>query len=245
MKGKILDKQLSYLIELQKLDLNIDKINFKKKELPEKIAQMDEEFATYVTNMDESKKKYEELNKRHSEQEDKLRRGIDSLKKTKERLLEVKTNKEYQAILKEIETIENKNSENEDEIISALEELDHVRIELKAREKDFDAYRLQYEKEKKKIEGEISQLDIDLSDCMQLNKDLRKQIRKELLKKYETIKAKRNGLAVVLVWKEVCGGCHMNIPPQLYIELQMSTDLLSCPNCNRIIYWFNQDKTDG
>ncbi len=107
-----MDKQLSYLIELQKLDLNIDKINVKKRELPEKIAQMDEEFRTYIANMDESKKKFEELNKRHGEKEDKLRRGIDTLKKTKERLLEVKTNKEYQAILKEIETIESKNSQN-------------------------------------------------------------------------------------------------------------------------------------
>ncbi len=240
-----MDKQLSYLIELQKLDLNIDKINVKKKELPEKIAQMDEEFRTHIASMDESKKKFEELNKLHSEKEDKLRRGTDTLKKTKERLLEVKTNKEYQAILKEIETIENKNSENEDEIISALEELDHVRSELKAKEKDFDTYRLQYEREKKKIEAEISQLDVDFSDCMQISKNLRKQIRNELLKKYETIKGKRNGLAVVSVWKEVCGGCHMNIPPQLYIELQRSMDLLSCPNCNRIIYWFNQDKTDG
>jgi len=239
-----LKEQLSYLIELQKLDLNIDKINVKKRELPEKIAQMDEEFGTYIAGMDESKKKYEELNKRHSEKEDKLRRGIDALKKTKERLLEVKTNKEYQAILKEIETIENRNSEDEDEIISALEELDHVRVELKAKEKDFDAYRLQYEKERKKMEEEISQLDVDFSGCLQISNDLRRQIRKELLKKYETIKDKRNGLAVVSVWKEVCGGCHMNIPPQLYIELQRSTDLQSCPNCNRIIHWFNQDKTD-
>jgi hypothetical protein len=245
MKGEILDKQLSYLIELQKLDLNIDKINVKKKELPEKIVEMDEEFRTCSTSLDESKNKFEELNKRHSEKEDKLRRGIDTLKKTKERLLEVKTNKEYQAILKEIETIENKNSENEDEIISALEELDHVRIELKTKEKDFDVYRSQYEKEKKKIEGEIRQLDIDLSEYMQISNELTRKIRKELLKKYETIKGKRNGRAVVFVWKEVCGGCHMNIPPQLYIELQRSTDLLYCPNCNRIIYWFNQDKTDG
>ena len=240
-----MDKQLSYLIELQKLDLDLDKINVKKRELPEKIAQMEEEFVTYAASMDESKKKYEELNKRHGEKEDKLRRGIETLKKTKERLLEVKTNKEYQAILKEIEMIENKNSETEDEIISTLEELDQVRVVLKSKEKDFNAYRLQYEKEKKRIEGEISQLEIDFSDYMQGCNNLKKQIRNELLKKYDTIKGKRNGLAVVSVWKEVCGGCHMNIPPQLYIELQRSTELLSCPNCNRIIYWFNQDKTDG
>ena len=239
-----MDRQLSYLIELQKLDLDIDKINVKKRELPEKVAQMDEEFTAYTASMDESKKKFDELNKRHAEKEDKLKRGIETLKKTKERLFEVKTNKEYQAILKEIEMLENKNSEAEDEIISVLEELDHVRVDLKAKEKEFNAYRLQYEKEKKRIEGEISRLEVDSSDCIKIDDNLRRQIRHELLKKYDTIKGKRNGLAVVSVWKEVCGGCHMNIPPQLYIELQRSTDLLFCPNCNRIMYWYNQDKDD-
>ncbi|MEN6321561.1 MAG: C4-type zinc ribbon domain-containing protein [Syntrophaceae bacterium] len=238
-------EQLTYLIELQNLDLIIGRINNKKMALPEKITQMDEEFGACNTSMEESRTKLEELNKRHSEKEEKLKRGIDTLKKAKERLLEVKTNKEYQAILKEIETIERKNSEIEDEIISSMEEIDHVRVELKEKEKDFNAYKLDYEKEKKKIAEEISQIDSELSESLQKSNDLRKQVRIELQKRYETIKGARNGLAVVPVWKEVCGGCHMNIPPQLYIELQRSAELLSCPNCNRIIYWHNQDKTDG
>jgi uncharacterized protein len=240
-----LKKQLSYLIELQELDLIIGRISVKKKELPEKVARMHEEFAANAAILEESRKKFDELNKRHSEKEDKLKKGIDTLKKTKDRLLEVKTNKEYQAILKEIETIEKKNSEVEDEIISALEEIDNIRVILKAKEKDFEANRLQFEKEKNRTEDEIGQLDVDLSASQQKSDDLRRKIRSELQKKYETIKGARNGLAVVSAWKEVCGGCHMNIPPQLYIELQRSTELLSCPNCNRIIYWFNQDNADG
>lgn len=238
-------EQLSYLIELQKLDLKIGEITVKKKELPEKIAQMDEEFMAITASMEEARNKLEELNKRRGEKEDKLKRGIDTRKKAIERQSEVKTNKEYQAILKEIETIENKNSEFEDEIISAMEELDHLKGVLKTKEKDFDNRRTQYEKDKKRIEKEISQLDVDLSDCQRQSNDLRRQVRSELQKRYETIKGARNGLAVVSAWKEVCGGCHMNIPPQLYIELQKSADLLSCPNCNRIIYWYNQDNTDA
>ena len=238
-------EQLSYLIELQKLDLKIGEITVKKKELPEKIAQMDGEFMAITASMEEARNKLEELNKRRGEKEDKLKRGIDTRKKAIERQSEVKTNKEYQAILKEIETIENKNSEFEDEIISAMEELDHLKGVLKTKEKDFDNRRTQYEKDKKRIEKEISQLDVDLSDCQRQSNDLRRQVRSELQKRYETIKGARNGLAVVSAWKEVCGGCHMNIPPQLYIELQKSADLLSCPNCNRIIYWYNQDNTDA
>jgi uncharacterized protein len=240
-----LKEQLAYLIELQKLDLIIGRIIFKKSELPENIVQMDEEFAVFAKSVEESKKKFEELNKLQSEKEDKLRKGIDTLKKTKDRLLEVKTNKEYQAILKEMETIENKNSESEDEIISGLEEIDHMRAEVRAKEKDFETHRSQYEKEKKKIEKEIGQLDRDLHDAEKKTDALRKQIRDELLKRYETIKGRRNGVAVALVWKEVCGGCHMNIPPQMYIELQRSSELLTCPNCNRIVYWYNQSEKDG
>lgn len=238
-------EQLSYLVELQKLDLIIGRIIGKKSELPEKIIQMDEEFAVFAKNVEESKKKFEELNKLQSEKEDKLKKGIDTIKKTKDRLLEVKTNKEYQAILKEIENIEKKNSEIEDEIISGLDQIDHMRTEVRKKEKDFETRRSQYEKEKKKAEVELSQLDHDLHDTEKRTDALRKQIRDELLKRYETIKGRRNGIAVALVWKEVCGGCHMNIPPQMYIELQRSADLLSCPNCNRIIYWYNQSEKDG
>jgi hypothetical protein len=240
-----LKEQLLYLIELQKLDLIIGRIIVKKSELPEKIVQMDEEFAVFSKSVEESKKKYEEVNKLQGEKEDKLRKGIDTLKKTKDRLLEVKTNKEYQAMLKEMETIENKNSEIEDEIISGLDQIDHMRAEVRAKEKDFETRSSQYEKEKEKIEKEISQLDHDLHDAEKRTDALRKQIRDELLRRYETIKGRRNGVAVALVWKEVCGGCHMNIPPQMYIELQKPSDLLFCPNCNRIIYWHDQGEIDG
>lgn len=238
-------EQLSYLIELQKLDLIMGRIILKKSELPEKIVQMDEEFAVFAKSLEESKKKFDELNKLQIEKEEKLRKGIDSIRKAKDRLLEVKTNKEYQAILKEIETIEKKNSEIEDEIISGLEEIDHMRTAVRDKEKDFETRKSQYEKERKKIEVELGQLDHDLSDTEKRTDALRKQIRDELLKRYETIKGRRNGIAVALVWKEVCSGCHMNIPPQMYIELQRSADLLFCPNCNRIVYWYDQGEKNG
>ena len=236
-------EQLSFLIELQEHDSTMGRIHIKKKELPEKIIKMDEEFAAFVTSVDEEKKKLDELNKRHKDKEEKLKRGMETLRKTKDRLLEVKTNKEYQAILKEIETIEKKNSEIEDEIIAAMEELDHVRNSLKTGEEELDAFRQQYERNKQKIGEELSLLDVELQACQERIRNVTGLIHERLLKRYEIIKGAKNGLAVIFVWKEVCGGCHMNIPPQLYIELQKYEELLSCPNCNRIIYWRDQDKS--
>ncbi|HUH66008.1 MAG TPA: C4-type zinc ribbon domain-containing protein [Syntrophales bacterium] len=238
-------EQLSYLIELQKMDSIVGRIVLQKRELPEKIAKMDEELAAFTNERDEGKKKLEELNRLQNEKDDKLKKGIDTLKKTKDRLLEVKTNKEYQAILIEIETLEKKNSSVEDEIISGLEEIDHMRAEVKARDKNFEIHRRKYEEDRKKIDKEIGELESDLAEAEKRTDTLRKQITERLLKRYETIKGRRNGVAVVSVWKEVCAGCHMNIPPQLYIELQKSEELLSCPNCNRIIFWVNQGEADA
>lgn len=227
------------------MDSIVGRIVLQKRELPEKIAKMDEELAAFTNERDEGKKKLEELNRLQNEKDDKLKKGIDTLKKTKDRLLEVKTNKEYQAILIEIETLEKKNSSVEDEIISGLEEIDHMRAEVKARDKNFEIHRRKYEEDRKKIDKEIGELESDLAEAEKRTDTLRKQITERLLKRYETIKGRRNGVAVVSVWKEVCAGCHMNIPPQLYIELQKSEELLSCPNCNRIIFWVNQGEADA
>jgi predicted nucleic acid-binding Zn-ribbon protein len=233
------------LIELQKLDLTIGRINLKKRELPEKIAKLEEEFRNSSAGVEVERKKVEELQKHHKEMEEKLKRGVESRKKTIDRQSEVKTNKEYQAILKEIEIIENKNSEIEDEIIVALDGLDGARAQLKLKEKGHEAYKEQYDCNKKIMEDDLGLLDAELLTCQQKGGECAKRINEPLRKRYEMIKGIRNGLAVTSVWKEVCSGCHMNIPPQLYNELQKSVELISCPNCNRIIYWRDQDKNDG
>jgi predicted nucleic acid-binding Zn-ribbon protein len=128
----------------------------------------------------------------------------------------------------------------EDSIISLLEKIDESTVVLKAREGELETHRRQHEKEKKRLEEQMRSLDADLLACEQKIHDQKMLISSDLLKKYETIKDRNNGLAVVSVWKEVCDGCHMNIRPQLYNELQKSAALLFCPNCNRIIYWYDQ-----
>lgn len=231
-----MQEQLLLLIELQKSDSAIRTLNVRKTKLPEKIAELDRNLVAVTAAVEAIRNKHEELTKRQREKESDLKKGQDALKKTQERLTEVKTNKEYQAVLKEIELIKAKNGEREDDIISALEEADRVRGEVKVKEAALEEYRQQYEKERKNVEGELGTLDGELLTFRQKNDEIRKQVAGDILRRYESIQGLRNGIAVVQVWKEVCRGCHMNIPPQLYNELQKTADLLSCPNCNRIIY---------
>ncbi len=237
----LLNKYLTLLISLQSLDAEAAKYKSQKKELPLSMSLLDEEFKKNNETFAQNKKIFEEVTTQHKELEAKLKKGLESLRKAKERLSDVKTNKEYQAILKEIENVELRNSEIETEIICLLDEIDKRKKNMKEEEQEKAKYDAQYESKKQKVKKEIDSLDEKIQTCSQQYQQLIENIPKELLKRYEMIKSLNNGTAVVSVWKGVCGGCHMNIPPQLYNELQKSDDLLSCPNCSRIMFWQNKE----
>ncbi len=235
-------EKLALLIELQKIESAAGKITARKKALPVQIEALESEFSASCAVMETEREQLEGMRKRRREKDTQLQTGQETLKRTRERLFDVKTNKEYQSILKEIETLEGKNSRTEDEIISLLDELDALETAVKTKETELNAARSRYEEQRTQLAAELSSIAEELSVCVGKSDALRIQIPAEILRKYEQIKGIGRGVAVVPVWKEVCEGCHMSIPPQLYNELQKASALLTtCPNCNRIIYWENRN----
>jgi predicted nucleic acid-binding Zn-ribbon protein len=237
-----LKKNLLLLIELQECDSQLVSFSTKKIKLPEKIAKMEKEFLVFKNGIEQNKRKYDELKVRHAESENKIKKINEAMVKTKERLLEVKNNKEYQAMLKENEIAESLRGDVETEIISILEELDKLSVLVKEDEEVLGQRKREYEAEKSIIENDLNAIDADAVSWEQKRADLRKDVSADILARYERVKNRNNGVGVISVWKQICSGCHMNIPPQLYNELQKTTELLSCPNCNRIMYFQNMEK---
>lgn len=233
-------EQLALLIELQKMESTVGSITARKRDLPVQMAELETKFKEYHAGVETMREQLEGLRKRRRDKDNQLRMGQETLKRVRERLLDVKTNKEYQSILKEIETFETKNSHMEDEIISLLDELDLLEKAVKTREEELEAQCRRYEEDKAKMTEELSSFAGELGVCARKSGELRKNISADILRKYEQIKNAARGVAVVSCWKEICNGCHMSIPPQLYNELQKSVVLVTCPNCSRIIYWENK-----
>jgi hypothetical protein len=231
---------IALLVALQDLDSEAVQVAARKQSLPEKLRLLEETRQKRQAAVDEDGEKLKGVIQRHRDQEEQLKRGADALKKAKQRLLDVKTNKEYQAILKEMEVIETLQGKVEDEIISLLEQADHMKAVVKQGEKDLSTFLTVFADEKQALEGQVQALDDTLIRLKEKRQALLEALPGDLVRRYETIREKRNGLAVISVWKEVCNGCHMNIPPQMYIELQRSQELRTCPNCHRIIYWRNE-----
>lgn len=234
-------EQLARLIELQKVESVAGKIHAKRKHLPVQIKMLEEEFNSLCEAVEKQREQMGGVRKRRQEKDAQLQTGQQTLKRTRERLFEVKNNKEYQSMLKEIEIFESKNSKLEDEVITLLDELEHLETAMQASEEELQVKRRRFEEEKKKIEDEMNTLVGELDGCIRKSEEIKHDIPAEILRKYEQIKGIGRGVAVVAAWKEVCGGCHMSLPPQLYNELQKTTALLTCPNCSRIIYWENRN----
>ena len=235
-------EKLWLLVELQECDSQLVMFDSKKSGLPEKIEKLDEKFVLFKEETEQNKRKYDELKARHSESESKIKKINESMVKTKERLLEVKNNKEYQAMLKEIETAEAARGDVETEIIKILDEMDKLSVFVKKDQAILDEYKKQYDEEKRIMEDELNSIDTDYVDWEKKRNDLVKKVPADLLARYERIRSRNNGVGVIPVWKAVCNGCHMNIPPQLYNELQRSAELLDCPNCHRIMYFRNMEE---
>jgi uncharacterized protein len=237
LKGNLL-----LLIELQECDSQLVMLLGRKKHLPEQMDRLSHDFLIFKDVTEQNKKKYDEIKSRHNDKEKEIKKINENITKAKERLLEVKNNKEYQAILREIEVAESSCGDIETEIISLLEEMDKLSALVKKDEETLNQQKKKYEAEKGKIEADINAIDSDFINLEQKREELRKKVPGDLLAKYEKIKNRNNGVGVISVWKAVCNGCHMNIPPQLYNELQKSAELLNCPNCHRIIYFESREK---
>jgi hypothetical protein len=131
----------------------------------------------------------------------------------------------------------------EEEILQILEEIDEVKKDLSKREKEVTTTLEKIEREKKKIQEKMDQDDGLWKEQKERREVLSKKLESNLFKLYNTLKEKRQGVGVVNVRDETCQGCFVNIPPQMFIEVQKTNSIIRCPNCNRILYWEGDGKS--
>ncbi|MCK4487075.1 MAG: hypothetical protein KAU38_09980 [Desulfobacterales bacterium] len=230
-------EQINLLVKLQQKDRVLDRFRRQIREGPERLQDLEKELEGVEEGVEADKRRIQELKKTQRDYEAEIEDGLAHIRKSRGRLMGIKNNKEYLALLREIEEAEKGNADKEDRILSCLEELEKLNKELEAKEKGLSAMRDRLESEKTAIAKEIARVQEELSDTEKSREKLVETITPELLSKYEQIKARSGGIAMALVNNATCSECHLGIPPQMYNELQRQDSLKFCPNCQRIIYW--------
>jgi predicted nucleic acid-binding Zn-ribbon protein len=232
-----LKEQLELLWELQKIDLELKSIKEEKDRYPKEIKKLDERQNIEKERVQKEKERVESLEKTRRQKEGHLNLEQEKIKKAERKMSEVKTNKEYQALLTEIDMIKEANSRIEEEVLQVLDEIDELKKDLSKKEKEVGITLEKIEGERKKIQEKNALDDRVWNEQIERREVLSKQIESKLFKLYNTLKDKRGGVGVVNVKNETCQGCFVNVPPQMFIEVQKNNALIRCPHCNRILYW--------
>lgn len=159
------------------------------------------------------------------------------IKKSEDYLKIVKTNTEYQTLLREIDDNKKRNSETESQMLEFLEQIEVKEKEVKECQERCGAIIETTDREIKEIEGGTITERQQLQVVLEKRNAATKGIKPRLLDRFSKILKQSSGLAIVPVKNGTCGGCYMNIPPQKFIEVQRGETLHFCPQCHRMLYY--------
>ncbi len=230
-------EQINILVKLQKIETETDSIKLKLSDVSKRLETLDDGLKEFERTIEDQESIINELKKRYRDYESDAQMNLELEKKSQEKLRSVKTNREYQSILKETEDIKAKNSKIEDEMIGCLDLMDETEKVIATKKDEYLQLADSIKNEKVSINQEVEQGKKKLAEFETDRKGVSSMAEPELLKKYFIIKGQnQGGLAVVSVKDAVCHGCNVNLPPQLYNELHRCETLKFCPICHRIIY---------
>jgi len=235
--------QIDTLVKVQQIEIETGELKAYLEKVPSRINSLERELEEFIRSVEGDEAEIEEFNKQYRALEADVQLNLTKIQKSQEKLRSVKTNKEYQSSLKEIDDIKGINSKLEDEMLEFLEKIETAEKAIKDRKQHYTEIVDESNREKESIERDAQQRHENLVDLEARRVAVATELDAGILEIFKQVKAKQaNQVAIVAVQDAVCQGCNMNIPPQVYNELQRCDSLKYCPSCFRIIYWQDQEE---
>lgn len=230
-------EQIGILVQLQEIEIEANRIKSALAGVSGKIDCLDAELNFAGQEIEKSQALIGELRKKYRSYESDYQANLSLYNKSQEKLSAVKTNKEYQSILKEIDDIKAKNSGIEEGMLKDLDVIDSAEKEVSRLKDEFLSIEERITKEKNILIDESEKNKVDLAVLDEKWGSISKNVSSGLMQKFNAVRELTKGTAIAPVSDSICSGCNMNIPPQMYNELQRFDSIKFCPHCQRIIYW--------
>jgi uncharacterized protein len=236
MVTKDLKTQIGSLVGLQKIDSGIYALGNEKKIIPQEIKDLEAAFELKKQGLLALENKSLDLQKQRKDLELELASNAEGIKKLSGQLFSLKTNKEFQTMQQQIADAKADGSVIEEKILVSFEESDKIKTQIEAENLKIKEEEKEFLEQKKKVQLRIDEISGQLNQLEAQRKQILPEIEPKLLQEYERILHSREGLAIVTVKDNSCGGCHMLVPPQVINLIRMYEHLITCEVCNRILY---------
>jgi predicted nucleic acid-binding Zn-ribbon protein len=231
-----LKKKFDNLVKLQEVEIETASVQARLAGFPRLLTELDATLKASESTVTLEAGRLSEIQQAYRVQEADAKEIQTRILKSEEKLRSVKTNKEYQSSLKEIDDLKRSLSAVEDRMIAHLDEMDQVEASVATKEDEVTLLSREIEAEKEKIRQSAFSAQEQLDRLNDERAKIIAVIDPELLKVYETVKQNSGGVAIAVVKNAVCLGCHVNLPPQMFHDLLHFDKLLVCPHCERLIY---------
>lgn len=229
-------EKLDALYELQKIDSEIDRIRTVRGELPLEVQDLEDEIGGLETRIAKIQEEIKEIEVEVSDRKNASKDADTAIGKYKEQQKNVRNNREYESLSKEIEfqeleikLHEKKTKEAKARIAQKKELLDEAKERLSFRKEDLKV-------KKSELDEIIAETQKDEESLAKASEKAKTQIEDRLVVAYTRLRQNaKNGLAVVPVERDSCGGCFNKIPPQRQLDIEMKKKVIVCEHCGRIL----------
>lgn len=236
VKEYSVEEKLNSVLTLQKIDSKLDEIQVLKGELPIEVKDLEDEVAGLNTRLGNVEEEIKSIHDFINVKKTAVKDAEALIKKYEKQQTNVKNNREFEAIGKEIEmqTLDIRLSEKHakdanEEIKEKSKLLETAKIAIEEKETNLNH-------KKSELEKIIAETEKEEKQYHKQSSDARSKVEPRLLAAYEKIrKTYRNGLAVVSIVRDSCGGCYNNIPPQRQAEIRQRKKIIVCEHCGRIV----------
>lgn len=229
--------QFRLLLALQQMDDRLHTLALEKQHLPQRLQAYEAVCTAARQQLGQQQAAIEQSERQQRAYERELASHQEALRKTQSKVYDVKTNKEYSAILAEIDAGKQRLEGLEDQLLTLMEATDQQR----------QAYRVQEQQEQAALQElavqtrHIDQEQETLRRAMVAAQEQRQQtvaaMDAKFYKQYQKVAAQHGGRVIAQLQEGVCSGCHLKLPPQFISEIRLQTQLFTCPHCRLILLW--------
>jgi len=227
--------QYEILAQLKRVDEKVARLQNEADRIPEEIAKLEKILAGRKAEFSTAKNTFDTQEKTLRKAESDLKDKEEGLRKAEGKMMEVKTNEEYQAALKENQGQKGEKGKLEETVLSNMGQMEEHRVRFKEAEKVLKAYETTFNADKATLDTDRQKVVNQIEQQIQLRNQLASQLSPEVSTIYQRVVSRTKGVSIVSAENGMCQGCNRMIQPQLYNEILGKKTVHKCQNCAKIL----------
>ncbi|HSR70522.1 MAG TPA: C4-type zinc ribbon domain-containing protein [Acidobacteriota bacterium] len=232
----VVNPELEQLRRFQSADLKIRELQDKTAQIPQEIADLDQLLDDDRQAVQQAEERLQEARARRKSLELEVDQHKEKRRKSKTQLMEVKSNKEYQAMLHEIAAADKTISDKEDKILEVMLDIDDLKEDLAAAQSKLEREKRMVEKRRRQMKAFGVEAEQKIAQLEERKEKLLGSIPSDLMNLYHRIAEAHNGMGMAELRDRTCQACNVTQRPQLIADLRAGRGIAKCESCKRILY---------